>query len=417
MGMAASQARFLQLTARRTNIEYQGQQINQSRLALANASAGLFEKMLNLDVPTPPSSQDEKYYTQGYNFRDPEDDILKKVSWASFKEINHEGNVKIVAIDDNDKYLSFNADDTAFTIKTQGDTYSEKSYTQTELLDMIDGTDVTSLVIDGTTYKKTADGSKIFIVDPLYPTISTNTLAADATITVAGGTTSTNVEHAFTYGDLQSMTAEEVATLTGNVLDPTEEALGYTQAIRYATIEHNVYDPDGNFTTVRKQAPALLEFDNRNRLVKFTLLENPPKVTLKPAGTGTAATDVTDLGEKKRTITSGANADTDISKNNITRINSTGTQSIGEGENLNYSSVFNDQMFQDDMNKYEFQKAAYDYQIEKINIETKQIQVQDRSLELKMKQLDTEHNAVQTEMEAVQKVIQKNIETTFKTFA
>ena len=47
MGMAASQARFLQLTARRTNIEYQGQQINQSRLALANASAGLFEKMLS----------------------------------------------------------------------------------------------------------------------------------------------------------------------------------------------------------------------------------------------------------------------------------------------------------------------------------------------------------------------------------
>ena len=58
-----------------------------------------------------------------------------------------------------------------------------------------------------------------------------------------------------------------------------------------------------------------------------------------------------------------------------------------------------------------------DYQIEKINVETKQIQVQDRSLELKMKQLDTEHNAVQTEMDAVQKVIQKNIETTFKTFA
>jgi len=34
-----------------------------------------------------------------------------------------------------------------------------------------------------------------------------------------------------------------------------------------------------------------------------------------------------------------------------------------------------------------------------------------------MKQLDTEHNAVQTEMEAVQKVLQKNIEGSFKTFA
>ena len=56
MGLAASQARFLQLTARRSNIEYQGQQINQQRLALANASAGLYQRQLTLVVPTPPSS-------------------------------------------------------------------------------------------------------------------------------------------------------------------------------------------------------------------------------------------------------------------------------------------------------------------------------------------------------------------------
>ena len=31
MGMAASQARFLSLTARKTNVEYEGQQINQQR--------------------------------------------------------------------------------------------------------------------------------------------------------------------------------------------------------------------------------------------------------------------------------------------------------------------------------------------------------------------------------------------------
>lgn len=414
MGMAASQARFLQLTARRTNIEYQGQQINQSRLALANASAGLFEKMLNLEVPTPPSSQDEKYYTQGYNFRDPEDDILKKVSWASFKEVNHEGNVKIVAVDDDDKYLSFEPTDTAFTIKAAGETYSDKEYSQADILGMIDGTDVTSLVIDGTTYKKTADGLNVYIEDPTDPTISTNVLAADSVITVAGGTTATDSVQSFTYGDLQNMTAEEVAALTGNTLAPEDKAIGYTQAIRYATIEHSVYDPDGNFTTVRRQAPALLEFDNRNRLINFTLLEDPPEVTFTADGTGTAATDEND-GAGTRTITSGTNAS--ISKENVESINKTGTMTIGAGESLTYASVFNEEMFQDDMNKYEFQKAAYDYQIEKINVETEQIQVQDRSLELKMKQLDTEHNAVQTEMDAVQKVIQKNIETTFKTFA
>lgn len=58
MGMAASQARFLNLTARKTNIEYQGQQINQQRTELSNKSATLYNQMLTLQVPTPPNTQD-----------------------------------------------------------------------------------------------------------------------------------------------------------------------------------------------------------------------------------------------------------------------------------------------------------------------------------------------------------------------
>ena len=65
MGMAASQARYLSLTARKTNTEYQGQQVNQERTALANQSAGLFNQMLSLEVPTPPVATDytKTYYT------------------------------------------------------------------------------------------------------------------------------------------------------------------------------------------------------------------------------------------------------------------------------------------------------------------------------------------------------------------
>ena len=58
MGMAASQARFLNLTARKTNIEYQGQQINEQRTSLSNESADLYNQMLTLQVPTPPNTQD-----------------------------------------------------------------------------------------------------------------------------------------------------------------------------------------------------------------------------------------------------------------------------------------------------------------------------------------------------------------------
>jgi len=58
MGIAASQARFLQCTARKSNVEYQGQQINEQRTVLANKSAATYNQMLSLKVPTPPSQAD-----------------------------------------------------------------------------------------------------------------------------------------------------------------------------------------------------------------------------------------------------------------------------------------------------------------------------------------------------------------------
>ncbi len=58
MGLAASQARYLSLSARKSNVEYEGQQINQQRLNLSNQSADLFNQMLTMAVPMPPSSTD-----------------------------------------------------------------------------------------------------------------------------------------------------------------------------------------------------------------------------------------------------------------------------------------------------------------------------------------------------------------------
>lgn len=68
MGMAASQARYLALTARKTNVEYEGQQINQERTALANQSADAFNQYLALEVPTTPSTQD--FTTIQYTYQD-----------------------------------------------------------------------------------------------------------------------------------------------------------------------------------------------------------------------------------------------------------------------------------------------------------------------------------------------------------
>lgn len=49
MGMAASQARYLLLTARKSDLEFTGQQINQSRMQLANITNQLFNVATGLD--------------------------------------------------------------------------------------------------------------------------------------------------------------------------------------------------------------------------------------------------------------------------------------------------------------------------------------------------------------------------------
>ena len=68
MGMAASQARYLGLTARKTNVEYEGQQVNQARTALANQAANTFNELLKLEVPVAPSQQD--FVTMQYSYVD-----------------------------------------------------------------------------------------------------------------------------------------------------------------------------------------------------------------------------------------------------------------------------------------------------------------------------------------------------------
>ena len=68
MGMAASQARFLGLTARKSNVEYEGQQVNQQRTALGNQTANYYNDLLGMSVPVPPSIED--YTKTIYTFTD-----------------------------------------------------------------------------------------------------------------------------------------------------------------------------------------------------------------------------------------------------------------------------------------------------------------------------------------------------------
>ena len=83
---------------------------------------------------------------------------------------------------------------------------------------------------------------------------------------------------------------------------------------------------------------------------------------------------------------------------------------------LNTETITDEDAYNDAMNQYNYDMQVYEKALADINAKTEQIQEQDRTLELRLRQLDTEQEALQTEMEAVQKVIEKNIESTFKTF-
>ena len=53
----------------------------------------------------------------------------------------------------------------------------------------------------------------------------------------------------------------------------------------------------------------------------------------------------------------------------------------------------------------------------KYEADTAEIQRQDKVLEMQEKNIETQHKAIETELESISKVIQKNIETTFKIFS
>ncbi len=89
MGMAASQARYLGLTARKTNCEWEGQQINQARTALANQSANLFNQMLALSVPDCPDKTD--FTTLQYSYSDGNNESVLD-NWRQLSDSNNQYN-------------------------------------------------------------------------------------------------------------------------------------------------------------------------------------------------------------------------------------------------------------------------------------------------------------------------------------
>ena len=385
MGMSASQARFLSLTARKTNVEYEGQQINQQRTALSNESSNYYSQLTSLAVPVPPSSSD--YSKISYTFVDgTEKNVVtsliatKDTKTTGVYMLNYVQEVPAnnmvvngtsIVTKTGEKYTIGTVElQDAFVIEE-----AEESEEETEGTEDTDETEETaSTIVVPVTDETREETVKRFIAAGI-PTEVASTYSNDEL------TNKLKVEAQY-----RAMAAEKYATQDWMVRYRKNSSTGSYDAILYSKKElENVDYNDktgaslsgvkqyifGETTESReiKNASAKVEQDASGRYISLFIYDNYPEDT--ESGTKYDLTTTTESDEAG---------------------------------------------YKDAMNQYYYDKAQYDQQVQEINAKIEIIQVQDKNLELKLKQLDTEQNAISTEMDAVKKVISKNVESSFKTF-
>lgn len=351
MGMAASQARYLELTARKTNVEYAGQQVNQQRTELANESAGMFSQLMSLQVPTAPSSND--YTTTNYKFNDGENDCTISSVQGLAGDPNYNSTVQYYYTTTVDKGISKTRTDLgavgAGTVAnpywlTDGTTTKQTKLTQCSLTD----TDATK------------DQASLLQICKDNPT---SALATDLGYSSTTGT-----------------------------IDTTKLGSAY----KYTSASGNV-----NYYSNTALAAAILA----------TTSGTPPVQT--GAATSLTSYYAADIEQKtSKTEKAYVSKEADGRYSAIQLASESGTTLP-----LTATSTTDQNAYNDAMNEYTYQQQSYEQQVTSINAKTEVIQQEDRTLELKLKQLDTEQQALSTEMDAVKKVIDKNIESTFKTFS
>ena len=496
MGMSASQARLLGLQARQSNLEYQGQQINQERTILSQQCTALYNSLLAMQVPTPPSTQDfttieysgsfgatnftlgvvkpsgENYCVEiktqetghalksdygskivahkgeklsvteivnisetigtGEYFvptndepQDPKLDVYidlssgvkgKDLSGKTAKNYLVEINGKFqeaTTFDDNTTYYP---KCTVEEYNKLDDTNKEKYTRYRELTKQLgceikgdiseyyitdENGKVQSLTTDHceevggslrVNLNRLPSGAKLYKKDSAGETEITD--PNSGAITIAGKQVYTfeEAEKVYgnkfdwqkhkdaiknTYGDsrdpedfvlyvetnedgvssLKFALKEDVSTNEGNILDGFAKTFSYT--------------PNGTFTKSEAVEGCDLEFDSQGRITKIMYPERDTEGKI--------------IGRREIELTA--------------------------------KTVTDEAAYQDAYNQYEYKQYEYDKAQQDINRKTEIIQQEDRNLELKLQRLDNERTQITTEIEAVEKVIQENIESSYKTFS
>lgn len=335
MGMAASQARFLGLTARMNNVEYEGQQINQQRTALSNKSASYYTDLLGMEVPTAPSV--EMYTQTVYTF---DDGALTNQITSLIADTDNPGTYKVSYIRSwTDDFSVVSASPSIITEVTPNDTYKIGATTLRNLGEAPDG--------DDPYYDSLSDDQKAKLLaeeqEFLKLLQSTHNNTDDYFVRYVQNTSTGEYEAIF-----YNRTEVEGAIYS----DKNNNSQSYIAAYKVGSADR--------VEEIKGVEGCYLEQDSTGRYINITI--------------------------------------------------------DGKQYALTTNTVTDQEAYDDAMNQYEYDKALYDQSIAEINAKIEIIQAEDKNLELRLKQLDTEHDAISNEKDAVEKVIEKNVESSFKTF-
>ena len=350
MGMAASQARFLGLTARKSNNEYQVQQINQQRLSLADQQAEIVK------------NYNDKLSNRMFLFNDGLDETKDKqlTYWNIVNSIDHAETpgIGLRIVDKNGNAVVPN-----YRGIPEGDTEIQAvidKYNVTE--DANDNTKLYSNIIDGTWTMRAKriddEGSEYWFEIPYEEASFITKMRAE------NPDDETDTEYWRLYN-----------TLVDKINDQYQE-LSFSNLTTMKDLEIKLYDSEDKIVV-----PELPEADYETVFGKYCV--DPYCIDPKY------------LEEKFR------NGEWFIQQPDTNSSN-------GWSNNIPWSSCsYIEDVY--DTSDDAAAEAEYEYLIAKV-------QKEDKMLEMQLKQLETEHNALQTEMDAVSQVLNKNIETTFKTF-
>ena len=357
MGMAASQARFLGLTARKNNVEFEGQQINQQRTTLSNQSANYYNDLLGMSVPIPPSVDD--YTKTVYTFQDGA--LTNQITAMIAKQ----GSYTI-------SYLRQWTDDFsvvgASTSIVNGSKTGPWKVGATTLREM--GQTIPTNSSDGT-YDKNAGGPDDYLESLSAKQLEQLVKEEKEYIELLKNKYGRNSEYMVRY--VKNTTTGEYEPYFYKK-DELESAI-YDSKTNNSQSNINCYKIGSETKTeeVKALPGCEIEKDSSGRYISITIPAYDNNGNIDPKG-----------AKIKYALSTETATDQDA--------------------------------YEDAMNQYEYEKYEYDQAIQEINAKIEIVQSQDKNLELRLKQLDTEQKAISTEIDAVSQVIQKNTESSFKTF-